>query len=178
MGEVIYEDTRQQVARGDKHAAKHAWWAAHGIDVVRVKLDFGDYARDGSNIAVDTKKGLVEVAADVGREHARFARECDRARDAGWRLVVLVEESRRFGSVRDVAGWMNAACLRCPQRRGRACDPRSQSSCLRYRRKPMQGVQVARTMASMEGAHGFRWQFCEPGDAARSICEILGVTWT
>ena len=38
----IFEDTRQQVAHSDKHVTKHRWWAAHGVEVERVKLDAGD----------------------------------------------------------------------------------------------------------------------------------------
>ena len=74
---VIYEDTRQQ---DGKHLQKQEWWKAHGIEVVRRKLDFGDYATDGSNVVVDTKRNVAEIAQNInGRQHARFKRECERA---------------------------------------------------------------------------------------------------
>lgn len=52
----------------------------------------GDYilANDGS-VAVDTKQDVRELAMDVYQEHERFRRECERAQDAGIKLVVLVE---------------------------------------------------------------------------------------
>ena len=61
MATTIYEDSRQQAG---KHEAKHAWFAAHGIELVRKKLDTGDYATDGSNVLVDTKRNIAEVAMD------------------------------------------------------------------------------------------------------------------
>jgi len=77
---TIVEDTRQKVG---KHGLKNAWWAAHGVDVVRRKLDFGDYLYGPSNVVVDTKQDLMALAMDLGRDHARFVRECERAAGAG-----------------------------------------------------------------------------------------------
>ena len=91
----IYEDTRQQ---SGKHENKARWWEGHGVEVERAKLDFGDYmAADGSsNIVVDTKRSIDEVAMDCGRDHARFVREMERAKAAGCRLVVLIEVGRPY----------------------------------------------------------------------------------
>lgn len=58
-------------------------------------LPFGDYMLEGSNISIDTKQDVQEVAGNIGRDHARFVRECDRARAEGYRLVILVEEPPR-----------------------------------------------------------------------------------
>ena len=86
----IYEDTRQQVHDGDKHAAKHEWWAAHGVEVERRKLDFGDYMAEGSNRSIDTKRDIYEMMANIGSGYRRIDHECARAREAGYRLVFLV----------------------------------------------------------------------------------------
>ena len=83
MQQILYEDTRQVLG---KHDRKNEWWRSHGVEVVRRKLDFGDYMVDGSNVSVDTKRNISEVAMDCGRDHDRFAREMDRAREAGYRL--------------------------------------------------------------------------------------------
>ena len=56
---VILEDTRQQVG---KHDLKHDYFTSEGIEVVRTKLPFGDYALWGASTAVDTKANVEEIA--------------------------------------------------------------------------------------------------------------------
>ena len=166
----IIEDTRQQEGR-HRHVA--AWMRAHGVDFApRARaLPYGDYMREGSNISIDTKKDLDELAGNLGREHARFARECDRARADGYRLVVLTEAGERYNDVAELSRWLGYACRKC-----RRCDPADPSSrCTRYRTKPMHGALLASIMAGMERDHGVHFYFCDRRDTARSICEILGV---
>ena len=170
---VVYEDTRQQMG---KHEAKRAWFEAHGIEVVRRKLDAGDYATDHSNILVDTKRGLSEVAMDVGRDHARFVREMERARGAGCRLVILVEVGSPYRTTQDVARWTNDACRRCEHYKRLLCDPLSTARCRKYHSKPMRGSTMAKIIESMERDHGCRFEYVSPRYAARRICELLGVS--
>lgn len=175
MGVQIIEDTRQQMARGDKHSTKHAWFEAHGVQIVRAKIDFGDYITSGSNIAVDTKRSVDELAQNLVRDHERFKRECVRARDAGWRLVILVEDGR-FEKPGELAKWTNTHCVKCAWRRRSECKPRATGKCPRHgTRKPPHGDRLARIMQVMEERYGVRFEFCKPEDAAKRICELLGV---
>lgn len=105
----LYEDTRNKIGR---HKLKNQWFAAHGIEVERRKLDFGDYARtdDFSNIVIDTKQDMQEVAGNVGHDHARFVRECDRAAEAGYRLYILVEEHPEYADRDLLATWVSGVC--------------------------------------------------------------------
>lgn len=171
---ILFEDTRQ---REGKHEAKRAWFEAHGIEVVRKKLDAGDYATDQSNILIDTKRNLAEVAMDVGRDHDRFAREMERARDAGCRLVVLVEVGFPYRSTEDVTRWVNDTCKRCDQYRRLLCDPAANGRCKRYRSKPMRGSTMAKIIHSMERDYGCRFEYVNPRYSARRICELLGVSY-
>lgn len=171
---IVYEDTRQQKG---KHEAKRRWFEAHGIEVVRKKLDAGDYATDASNILVDTKSGLSEVAMDVGRDHDRFVREMERARDAGCRLVILVEVGAPYRTTADVAHWTNDVCKRCDYYRRLLCDPTSSARCRRYKRKPMRGTTVAKIIEAMERKYGCRFEYISPRYSARRICELLGVNY-
>lgn len=169
---ILYEDTRQQ---DGKHEAKHAWFAEHGIEVVRKKLDAGDYATDQSNILVDTKRGLAEVSMDVGRDHKRFAREMERARDAGYRLVILVEIGAPYRTTKDVMRWTNDACKRCEFYRRLLCDPNASGRCRKYRSKPMRGMTMAKIIESMEREYDCRFEYVNPRYSARRICELLGM---
>ena len=172
-GVIVYEDSRQKIG---KHEAKRQWFESHGIELVRKKLDAGDYAADNSNILIDTKRSLSEVAMDVGRDHKRFAREMERARDAGYRLVVLVEVGHPYKTTQDVARWTNDACKRCEYYRRLLCDPVSSARCQKFRTKPMRGTTMARIIESMERDYGCTFEYVNPRYAARRICELLGVT--
>lgn len=164
---VIYEDTRQKRGR---HSLKHAWWAAHGVEIVRRKLDTGDYWADGSNFLVDTKQSVQELAANIGRDHDRFVRELDRATADGKVLVILVEEHPEYQDNRKLATWVSRMCLRC-----RRCDPLS-DDCVRGS-KPINGPRVAKTIDTLRERHGARFMFCDGGDSAEIICGLLGVSY-
>lgn len=182
---TIVEDTRQKVG---KHGLKNGWWAAHGVDVVRRKLDFGDYLYGPSNVVVDTKQDLMELAMDLGRDHARFVRECERAAGAGFRLVVLTEQAPPPGvpAADWVSGWVNDRCSGCPHfiafmGKGGAepCHPNAigRNQCRRYRYRPMPGWQLSKTIGTVAARHGARFSFCPPADAAQAVCDLMGVPY-
>ncbi len=173
----LVEDTRQQIHDGDKHAVKHEWWAAHGIEVVRRKLDFGDYSVDGSNIFVDTKQSIDELASNLGRGHDRFRREIARANAAGCLLVVLVETGEAT-CVDDVREWTNGHCRMCGTGRKVKCNPHDGTKCPRHgTRKPIQGWRLAKAMQTMTERYNVKFMFCAPNESARIICELLGVSY-
>ena len=171
----IYEDSRQQ---GGKHENKHCWWDAHGVTYQRKKLDFGDYmdASGLSNVSVDTKRSISEVAMDVGRDHARFVREIERANTAGFRLVVLIEVGGPYSTIDAIERWTAIPCRNCANRRYGSCDPHA-SGCARFRSRPMQGETVLKIMRRLEQDHGCRFEVCRPSQSARRICELLGVRY-
>ena len=173
---VLKIDTRQH---SGKHAIKDGWWASHGVSTSRMKLDFGDYMADGSNISVDTKRSIAEIAQNInGRNHDRFKRECMRARDAGCRLVILVENRDGVKDVDGVRKWMNDHCRMCGTRRTAHCNPHDAQKCPKHgTRKPIQGPRLAKAMSTMEDRYGVRFMFCKPSESARIICDLLGVAY-
>lgn len=164
----IQIDTRQQVG---KHANIDSWFDSHGIEYFYQKLDFGDYAEvdNGGNIVVDSKQDMQEVAGNVGHDHARFVRECDRAAEAGYRLYILVEEHPEYADRDLLARWVSGVCRRC-----RKCDP-LESKCVARRFKPLNGPTLRKIIDRIEYDHGARFLFCDKRDTARVICELLGV---
>ncbi len=179
---TIYEDTRQQVKPVDKHAIKHDWWRAHGVEVLRQKLSFGDYSADGSNVCVDSKANVDEVAKNInGAEHDRFIRECERAAQAGYRLVFLVENDLGYDNLGDVVRWTNGHCVHCGRNMERNatgdCKPLDpHGKCPRHgTRKPIQGPRLYKAMRTIEARYLCSFEFCAPDESARRICELLGV---
>ena len=168
-------DTRQHAG---KHENKMGWWASNGVHTRVQKLDFGDYMVDGSNVSVDTKRNVAEIAQNIGgKNHQRFREECKRAQNAGYRLVVLVENEDGYERLEHVCQWTNTHCTACKQMRLGQCDPHDASAkCARHgTRKPIQGERLAKAMHTMQQRYGVRFEFCRPSDSAERICELLGV---
>ena len=154
-----------------RHSLKHAWWAAHGVEIERRKLDTGDYWAEGSAFLVDTKKDVQELAGNVGRDHDRFVRELDRATAEGKVLVILVEEHPEYERPELLETWVSRVCQRC-----RRCDP-LRDRCTAKRRKPMNGPQLRKILDALHERHGARFMFCDGGDSAEIICGLLGVSY-
>ena len=173
---MIYEDTRQQ---RNKHSLKHEWWKSHNVKLVRKKLDFGDYATDVSNISVDTKRSITEIAQNISRDHRRFRDECERAKNDGYRLIILVEHTERVRNLRDLLTWTNEQCRYCAHYRRRGCNPGDTSTkCARHGTvKPIQGKRLAKAMATMSAKYGVVFEFCAPDESAQRICELLGIDY-
>lgn len=150
---------------------KHAWWAARGVEVVRRKLDTGDYWAEGSARLVDTKRDVQELAGNVGRDHDRFVRELDRATAEGKVLVVLVEEHPEYADPDLIETWVSGVCLRC-----RRCDP-LRDKCVAKRRKPMNGPQLRKILDALHERHGARFMFCDRSETAKIVCDLLGVRY-
>lgn len=165
---MLYCDTRQQAG---KHGHVDGWFSAHGVPFEYRKLDYGDYMRDGSNISVDTKKDVQELAGNCGRDHARLVREIERANAAGYRLWFVIEERPEYNDRARLATWESRVCRSC-----RRCDPLT-SKCRVRRFKPMNGPTLAKIVAKLESDHAARFTFCDRRDTARVICDLLGVRY-
>lgn len=172
---VIYEDTRQQKG---KHDIKHEWWASHGVSIVVRKLDFGDYMADGSDVSVDTKRSIDEIAKNISSEHKRFKNECLRAIAAECKLVVLVENRDGVRDYNDLRNWMNTHCRMCNVRARVHCNPFAGGICKKHEKaKPIQGPRIATSMQTMNTRYGVSFEFCKPSESAQIICDLLGVTY-
>lgn len=102
---ILIEDTRNQVG---KHKNVEAYCKRMGIEIVRKKLDVGDYMlipdeeEQESNhypaISIDTKENILELCKNVmSSDHRRFKALCVRAQEMGIQLIVLIEEMPPFG---------------------------------------------------------------------------------
>ena len=144
---TIVEDSRQKVG---KHQQKHIGFEDLGVDLLRCKLPFGDYALP-PRISVDTKENLEEIAGNLcgsKKERDRFIRECKAAAAAGCQLVIMVE-TEHDGSLLDLGGI----------RLGNGMT--------------VTGMQLHRAMTAVAGRYGVRFVLVRPEDAAKEIMHIL-----
>ena len=127
-----------------------------GVEYVRKKLDFADYADPARipGIVVDRKQSLLEVVTNVTTDRARFVREIDRCHAAGCRMVVLIEHGNTIRRLEDVIGWKN---------------PRLKES-----RYAVSGERLYKIMKAMSTYYGIEWQFCNKQSTGRRILQILG----
>lgn len=66
-----------------------------GIEYETSKLLFGDYMDyNNPSIVIDRKQNIAELAKNCTADHERFKRELERAKKAGARLIILVEQNR------------------------------------------------------------------------------------
>lgn len=148
---TICVDTREK-----RHAITKIleYFEKHNVEVIRQKLDTGDYmtSPDGKT-SVDRKQNLAEVAVNMGKDRYRFSRECQRAKDAGVQLVILVEHGGRIKSIDDVPNWKNPRLDVSPY--------------------AISGARIYQLMKAFESKYGVQWAFCCKQNTGKKIIEIL-----
>ena len=153
MGLKIYVDTREKPQAIQKildHFQKS------GLEVVRKKLDEGDYKLDPDGlITVDRKQNLQEVCGNLTWERDRFQRELRRCAEKGETIYVLVEHGGMIRELADVALWRN---------------PR-----LKHSAKAVDGPQLYKLMLTYAAKYGVHWRFCTKQTTGREIMRILGI---
>jgi hypothetical protein len=139
----VIEDSRQQAGKHDNLS---------GLDLLRCKLPFGDYALP-PKIAVDTKASLHEITQNLcgsQKERARFIRECKLAKECGSVLVFLIETGA-YKTPADLIG----------------------QDILLLSGKRVPGVQLYRAMMIVSERYGCRFEFCPRAETGKRIMEIL-----
>lgn len=98
-GMHVIVDTREQT---NEKAVER--WKSFGCPIVREKLDFGDYSArfivDGKvvfdlskAVTIERKYDLTEIAACFCGQRDRFIREFERAKNAGAKTYLLIENA-------------------------------------------------------------------------------------
>ena len=148
---TIIEDTRN---KPEKNFGIRCQLEELGYKVVRSKMYVGDYQfADSGKVAIDTKQNLQEVVGNVIQQHERFRAECERAREAGIKLIILIVEPKII-SLSEVFGWYN---------------PR-----LRYSKNATTGRQLGKILYTMRDKYAVDFQFCKKDEVGKRIVELLG----
>ena len=144
---VLLEDTRNKEG---KHKNVHEYCRRKGLEIVRKKLDVGDYMLPDGNISVDTKEHLDELARNLMNrsDRSRFWREVRRARETGIVLIVLCEHGNPIRTINDVPKWKS-----------------------RY--SQIHGRRLLDEMIRLEMSYGIRWVFCDKRSTGKRIIELL-----
>ena len=145
---VIQVDSREQ-----KYEHVTNYFDSQGIKWVKSKCVVGDYVNlENPMVVIDRKKDLQEVAGNLTKDHERFVREVELAKELGYRLIVLVEEPN-ITSLPNVCSWFNFRSKKNP--------------------KAINGRTLYKIMKTMGDKYGFEWQFTTKGNCGKRIIELL-----
>jgi ERCC4-type nuclease len=118
------------------------------------KLYVGDYADPfNARVVVDRKQNLNEVCSNLCQGHDRFRDELLRAKEAGIRIVLLVEHGPSVKCIADVEKWVNP---REKKNKGATTGPR-----------------LAKAMQTMAERYDVEWRFCAKDQTGNEIIRIL-----
>lgn len=154
---ILLEDTRQQ---DGKHRNIHAYCKHNGIEIIRQKLDVGDYAFPSGKISVDTKEDLLELSKNImSSDHRRLRAECQLAQELGIHLVFLVEEIPPYGKVDlwEVPRWKSSNQWHRYGDPMTLVDPRA----------------LRKAMITMVVKYGIEFQFCTRRQSPARVIKIL-----
>lgn len=128
------------------------YFKENGIEYKVEKLDTGDYFNPANpGIVIDRKGNIDEVFSNLskGKNNIyRFTHECQRAKKAKLRFIVLIE-SGTLKEVKDVAAIESATHSRYT------------------------GKWLVNEMFRLTVAYGVEWQFCPKHKTAKKIIELL-----
>jgi len=151
MMDTIYVDTRE---KPNAIAGILSEFDRLGINVIRQKLDEGDYmASPVGSITVERKQNLEEICGNLTWGKDRFQRELRRANIKGINVYVLCEHGEGIKCLRDVLGWINPRVRESP--------------------KTVSGARLYQLMFSYSSKYGVKWLFCDKSQTGGEIVRIL-----
>lgn len=144
-------------------------FSKHGFQVIRHGLYVGDWTLlNDMSVCIDTKTGgLQEVYSNLVQDHERFRRELIRARDAGIKLIMLVEEPK-IRTLEDVQDWVNP--------RGIIYQKKAEQGIATQKAPPISSKRLYNIMRTMAENYGVEWAFTTKQHCGERILELLGVT--
>ena len=140
-----------------------------GINHYTSKLFVGDYmSLDNPRLIIDRKQNLQELCGNVCQQHERFRKELIRARDAGIKLVIIVEHGKGIVTLEDVFFWKNPRKHEVKWRTVNGQRVKYVDSA-----KAVDGKQLYKSLCTIRDRYNVRFEFCEKKETGEKILEIL-----
>lgn len=98
---MIQVDSREQ---NNSHIIRE--FKKHNIDYVEgIPFGFADYySTENDVVCIERKKDLIEFCGNCGKGHHKFKKELKAANEAGFKVIILIEEDYRY---EDLSLWIN-----------------------------------------------------------------------
>ena len=154
MGKYLIIDTREK-PKAIQSIIKT--FDEYGIKYETSKLLFGDYMDfNRPGLVIDRKQNIAELAKNVTTDYKRFVAELERAKAAGTKLVILVEQNRykyngswkRVENITDLMLWSSE-------------------------HTSIQGEKVYRTLAALQYRYNIIVKFCDKRQTGKEILKLL-----
>lgn len=141
---VIIQDTREKTAK--KHYL-YKYFKSHDIEIIREKLDVGDYMLPNGKLSIDLKGGgLLELGNDLYADKKAFFKKYRKCYEQKIKLVVLIEED--IPDLVALAMWKNE-------------------------HTKLTGREIMELMHIVKVSYGVEFQFCKRKETAERIVNIL-----
>ena len=141
---ISIQDTREKV---DKKHYLYRYFKKHNIEVVRRKLDVGDYMLPDGKLSIDLKGGgLLELGNDLYSDKKAFFKKYRKCYEQKIGLVVLIEEDIPDRTA--LISWKNE-------------------------HTKLTGREIMELMHTIEVSYGVKCEFCKREETAERIVNIL-----
>lgn len=151
---VIQVDSRER-DRAIKPILKH--FDSVGVKYFISKMYVGDYqSLDNARLCIDRKR-LLELTQNVCQDHARFARELERAKEYGIHITILCENSDGITCLADLLEWVNPRLKESPM--------------------AVSGERLFKILSAMQCntlKYDVSFEFCDKSETGSRIIELLG----
>lgn len=154
---IIQVDTREQA---NTHVLRE--FDRQGIEYYDEMLNFGDYWNPETNIVVERKKNLIELAGNCGKGHQRFKSELERLGASTAKMYIVIEQDFDYNKLDE---WINP--------RGRVKHRKLAKGVVKIIR-PMSGAQMKKICDKWLEKHNIEFVFVPKKESGKTIVEILG----
>ena len=140
-----------------------------GVDHFRSKLFVGDYCNiDNPRVVIDRKKDLLELCGNVCQQHDRFKAELVRAKEKGFKIIILCEHGAEIQRLSDVFWWNNP---RLKMTKWIIVDGKS----VKVRKYPraITGQALYKSLCTIRDKYGVEFQFCAKDETGAMITRLL-----
>ena len=133
------------------------YFERNGIEYEVSKLLFGDYMDyNRPEIVIDRKQNIRELAKNVTLERSRFVAELNRAKVAGAKLIILVEQNR----YKDRNNWIHVETIE---------DLMLWSD----KHTSIRGEAVYRRLSGLKYNYNISVQFCDKRSTGKEILKLI-----
>lgn len=144
-----------------------------GVNYFRSKLYSGDYmSLDNPRLVIDRKQDISEIHQNVCQGHERLKREMIRAREAGIKIVFLIEHGEDIRCLEDLIFFRQPAQVRYKWTT-RTENGVQKKARVPYTQKEIVGSSLYKSFCTIQERYGCRFEFCTKDETGKRILEIL-----
>lgn len=162
----IQVDTREHKREWER-IERH--FLSAGADYFRSKLYVGDYCNvDFPRLVIDRKKDLLELIGNVTQQHERFRDELVRAKEKGFKIIILCEHGKDITELSDIIFWRNPRLDMTEWVMENGHPVKKQMF-----PKATTGVQLYKSLKTIQDKYDVEFQFCSKDETGFRIIELL-----